>query len=66
MPARPQQIVKTSGRIAPGMSDYRTSRHDFSWDVARGWLDGAPPGGLLKARELGLPEGETSTLEPYA
>ncbi|MCU0265223.1 MAG: acetate--CoA ligase [Actinomycetia bacterium] len=40
IPPEPQPVV------APHLTDYSTIRAGFSWDAARGWLDGLPDGGL--------------------
>lgn len=51
MPAGPQRIIKTPARVAANMGDYQKTCSDFSWDIARGWLDGTPAGGLNVAHE---------------
>ena len=41
-----------TGELAPNMSDYDRERSQFSWDIARGWLQGLPGGrGLNNAHE---------------
>ncbi len=52
------QKAPVSERAAPNMCEYAQVCAEFSWERARGELHG-----LLKAREIGLPEGDTSTLE---
>ncbi len=40
-----------AARVAPNLDDYDTVRSTFTWDQARGWLDGLPAGGLNIAHE---------------
>ena len=47
-------LVKSgvAGGVAPNMSDYERERSQFSWAIARGWLEGLPDGrGLNIAHE---------------
>ncbi|MGB8020693.1 MAG: acetate--CoA ligase [Candidatus Nanopelagicales bacterium] len=37
--------------VPPNVADYEAACADFSWDAARGWLDGLPSGGLNIAYE---------------
>ncbi|MEZ5185055.1 MAG: acetate--CoA ligase [Candidatus Nanopelagicales bacterium] len=37
--------------VTPNLSDYADARATFTWDVARGWLDGLPGGGINIAYE---------------
>ncbi len=41
----------TDLRVPPNIVDYEGARADFTWDRARGWLDGLPGGGLNIAHE---------------
>ena len=48
-----ETIHKTTGKlaVAPNLWDYEEVRAGFTWDAARGELDGLPGGGLNIAHE---------------
>jgi acetyl-CoA synthetase len=49
-PVAPRTIERTPGRT-PLIGDYEERRRTFTWDEARGWIDGLPDGRLNIAYE---------------
>jgi acetyl-CoA synthetase len=44
-------VAERTGQITSVMGDYARARDEFTWDTARGWLDGLPDGGRNIAYE---------------
>ena len=62
--ARWPPVLKGSltGTLAPNMSDYDRERSQFSWDMARGWLQGLPGGRGLNIAHEAIDRHATSSL----
>jgi acetyl-CoA synthetase len=41
---RPDRIDARPSAVAPNLADYAATRATFTWELARGWLDGLPDG----------------------
>jgi acyl-coenzyme A synthetase/AMP-(fatty) acid ligase len=44
-------VPQRQGALPPNLLDYARTRREFTWETARGWLDGLPGGGLNIAHE---------------